>query len=992
MKFLHTFTKCGLLVAFLMLLGNVALAQQRTVKGKVTDAESGDALIGATVSVVGTTRGAVTDIDGNYAVDVPTGATQLRFAYTGYAEEVVTLGASNVVEIALKPGTQLDEVVVVGYGTLKTREITGSVSSVKSAEFNKGNVNDVGALIQGKVPGLVVARPGNDPNGTFNLRLRGLSTASQNTSPLIVIDGVPAASLRQVDPNDIESIDVLKDGSAAAIYGTRASSGVIIITTKKGQTGRSTVDYNGSVSFENIAKKLDLLSGAEYVSLAGGTDLGSNTDWYDEITQTGVTHIHGLNMSGGTAKTNYRISMNYRDVTGIAKGTGFQQYNANISLQQKALSDRLLISANAGTLSRDAELGFKEAFRYATVFNPTAPVSSTDATYSPFGGYFQFPGSFDQFNPVAMIEQGTNDDRIGNFFGNIKGDLRLADGLTVSAFYSQIRDVKKHREYYVKQAYYRGRGGQGQGFLSQEDKTNELFESTLTYDKKFDKVGLKFLAGYSWQEFQEEGFGTSAGNTLLNELTTDNLGAFVDYYYGLAIPSSYRIPDHRLIAFFGRVNLSYDDTYYLTASLRREGSSRFGVNNRWGLFPSISAGVQLNKFIGGETFDNLKLRAGYGVTGGTPIEGGLSVDKIGPLGSFFYDAGTYRLAYGPIGTNANPDLKWEKKADINVGVDWAIMNYKLSGTIEYYQTTTTDLLYPFNVPVPPNFNPITWLNVGELKNSGFELSANLVALDRENLKWNTGVTLSTYKTKLVDLYADFESVQLANVGAPGLNGEYYALIQKGEPIGNLVVRDFVRIDDAGNYVFRDANGAETTDPSKAAKVVAGNGLPKFDFGWTNDLTFGRFDLQFFLRGVFGHSLANEFRVFYESLDPDTKTWNKVRTDFFNEKLKAKNAPSSYHVEKADFVRLENITVGYNFKLPSSSWFTKARVYVNAQNPLVFTNYSGVDPEVRFADPGSVDNGNTPARETNPDPLVPGIDRRSTYFRSRVVTLGVNFGF
>ncbi|MCC6459885.1 MAG: SusC/RagA family TonB-linked outer membrane protein [Saprospiraceae bacterium] len=998
MNFLHTFSKGGLLVAVLLLFGNLAMAQ-RTVKGKVTDAESGEGLIGATVTVVGTTRGAVTDIDGNYSVEVPAGSTQLRFAYTGYAEEEVALSTSNAVDIALKPGTVLDEVVVVGYGTLKSREITSSVASVKAENFNKGNVNDVTALIQGKVAGLVVARAGNDPNGSFNVRLRGLSTTSQNTSPLIVIDGVPAASLRQVDPNDIESIDVLKDGSAAAIYGTRASSGVILITTRKGQVGKSTVDYHFTASVDQIAKKLPLLSGADYVNLAGGDNLGSNTDWLDEVSQNGRSMIHGLNMTGGTAKTSYRVSLNYRDIEGIAKGTGFSQYNANVSLQQKALDNRLTLSANVGSLTRDADIGFKEAFRYAAVYNPTAPVRSDNATYAPFGGYFQFPGSFDQFNPVAIIEQGTNKDKIGNLFANVKADLQIIPGLTFSVFYNQTRETKKHTEFDLKQAYYRGRGGQGSGLSQEESTTNNLFESTMNYEKKFGKVGLKLLGGYTWQEFTKEGFASGpttgnnagAGNILLNELGTYNAGAFVDYYNGLAIPVSFRDPDHRIIAFFGRVNLNYDDTYFLTASLRREGSSRFGVNNRWGLFPAVSAGVALNNFFMGETFNNLKLRVGYGVTGGIPREGALSVDKVGPLGAFFYDNGKYLLAYGPVGTNANPDLKWEKKADVNIGVDWAIMDYKLSGSLEYYQTNTTDLLYPFNVPVPPNFNPVTWLNVGELKNNGIEATINYNAIQRDNLSWNTGLTFSTYHTELVDLYEDFETLPLANVGAPGLNGEYYIQVAKGQPVGNLFVRDFVRINDEGKYVFRDANGAETTDPDKAAKVVAGNGLPKFDLGWTNSVSMGNFDLQFFLRGVFGHSLANEYRVFYESLDPDTKTWNKVNTKYFDTRLKAKNAPSSYQVEKADFVRLENITLGYNVKLPAGSWFTHLRLFVNAQNPFVITGYSGVDPEVRFSDVGSVDNGGRPTLEDNPDPLAPGIDRRSTYFRARTFSLGVNVG-
>lgn len=978
-------SRSGLLVALLALLGNFAMAQ-RTVTGKVTDAENSEALIGATISVVGTPRGAVTDIDGNYSVVVPSGATQLRFSYTGYTEQTITLGASNTVDVAMAAGTKLDEVVVVGYGTLKSREVTGSVTSVKATDFNKGNVNDISQLVQGKVPGLVIARPGSDPNASFNIRLRGLSTTGANSQPLIIIDGVPAASLRQVDPNDIESIDVLKDGSAASIYGTRASSGVIIITTKRGTAGKSSVDYNGTFSFDQIAERLPVLSASEYLSLTGGDNKGADTDWYDEISRTGRSMNHGLSFSGGSGKTTYRMSLNYRDVQGIAIGNGFKQYNSTMAVTQKALNDRLNLTVNMGTTSRDADLGFTEAFRYATVFNPTAPVRDGNTRY---GGYTQIE-AFDIFNPVAIIEQNTNKDRNNILFGNIKADLTLVDGLTVGVFYNQGRESLRHTETYDKQSYFRGLSGQGQALTSNETKTNELFESTMNYNREFGKLGFKGLLGYSWQEQTREIFGSAASNVLVDEFGPYNLGAYVNYYQGTTIPGSYRDPDNRLIAFFGRVNFNYDDTYYLTASLRREGSSRFGVNNRWGLFPGISAGIQLNKLLPGETFDNLKLRAGYGVTGAPPGEGRLSKSRFSSLGQFFYDNGQYLLAYGPVGTNPNPDLKWEKKADINIGIDWAIMDYKLSGTLEYYQTNTTDLLYLQNVPVPPNFLPQTWLNVGELKNNGIEASINLQAYDTDNFGWSPGLTFSTYNTQLVDLYSDFDQLSIANVGAPGLNDERYILIEKGEAIGNLYMRDFVRIDDGGNYVFRDANGAETTDPSKANKIIAGNGLPDFDLGFNNNIRFGNWDAQVFFRGVFGHSLANEFRIFYESLNSGTKTWNKVKTKYFDEKLTATNAPSSYHVEKADFVRLENVTVGYTFKLPSDSWFTKLRLFANAQNPLLWSKYSGVDPEVRFVDKGSTDNGNREAEFA--DPLAPGIDRRSTYFRARTFSVGVNASF
>lgn len=988
MKLQFNVVRSGLLFIAFLALGNFAMAQ-RMVKGKVSDADSGEALIGASVAAVGTTRGTVTDIDGNYSLDVPAGVTQLRISYTGYAEQSVTLGAANVVDVKLAGGTILDEVVVVGYGSLKAKEVTSAVSTVKVADFNKGNITDVAQLLQGKVAGLSIARPGSDPNGSFNIRLRGLSTVSQNTSPLIIVDGVPVANLNLVDPQNIESFDVLKDGSASAIYGTRASSGVIIITTKKGMAGKSEVEYNGSVSFDQIANGLDLLSGADFVKNAGGTDLGSNTDWMKEVSRTGLSHKHNIAFGGGAGKMTYRTSLSYQGVQGIAKGSDFGQVLANISLTQKALDDRITFSANLGATQKDANRGFTEAFRYAAVYNPTAPILSDKPEYAATGGYYQAIGSFDQFNPVAIIEQNINKRVDLNQYGNLKMDVALGGGLSAAVFYSVIRDNRKDREYYDKQSFFRGGGGRGSGVAVEENWVTSLVEGTVNYNKEFGKLGFKALAGYSFQDFDHEGFGTQAGDILLDELGIDNLGAFVDYYNGLAIPSSIR-DAKRLIAGFGRVQMNYDDTYFMTASLRREGSSRFGANNKWGLFPAVSVGVQLANLLNISTFNSLKARVGYGVTGAEPSESYLSLQKFGPLGSFFYSGGSYKLAYGPSGTNANPDLKWEQKSDINVGVDFALMDYRLTGNLDFYTTTTTDLLYPFDVPVPPNFASQTWLNVGELKNSGLELGLNYSIWDTRDKSWSSGLTFSTYKTELTDLNQAGATRDIANVGAPGLNNEYYVRLEEGQPIGQLYVRDFLRISDGGDYVFTALAGGETTDPKLAAYKVAGQGLPKFDVGFTNNFGFGNWDVQVFFRGLFGHSLANEYRVFYESNDPGTKTWNKIATKYYDTKLKAANAPSSYHVEKADYFKLDNLTLGYNVKLGAASAFNKARLFVNGQNLFVITGYTGVDPEVRYSDPGSVDNGNREAVIKNP--LAPGIDRRSTYFRARTFTVGVNLGF
>jgi TonB-dependent starch-binding outer membrane protein SusC len=985
MKFLHTFTKGGLLVAFLMLLGNFALAQ-RTVKGKVTDAESGDGLIGATVTVVGTTRGAITDIDGNYSVEVPAGATQLRFAYTGYAESVVALGASNVVDMSLKPGTVLDEVVVVGYGTLKAREVTGSVATVKAENFVKGNVNDPAQLLQGKVAGLSISRPGNDPNGGFNIRLRGLSTLGQNSSPLIVVDGVPGFNLNAIDPNDIESMDVLKDGSAAAIYGTRASSGVILITTRKGQAGKSHVEYTGQLSLEGIERRVKSLNEADYLKFVPGavdvTPNGAGTDWLDEVTRSGRTQLHSLNMSGGTNKTTYRATLSYRDVNGIAKGTGFDQYLASLNVQQRALNDRLLLTGNLGITNRQSELGFSEAFRYASIFNPSAPILNADGTY------YQ-PGGFETFNPVAIIEQGTNDRDANNYFGNIRADFTLTDGLTLGAFVNRSRQADQTDEFYSKNALYRS-GNRGLARSETFNSYNDLLETTLNYDKNFGKLNFKGLLGYSWQELRAKGWLNQAQGVDVDNFGVNNWSAYADLKLGQYIATSYQ-NQNNIIAQFGRINLGWDDTYYLTASLRREGSSRFGENNKWGLFPAVSAGVSLDKWLSGK-INTLKLRAGYGVTGATPRDSYFSIAKVSPSGQTFPLDGTNVPTWGPSGgSNPNADLKWERKSDFNIGVDFGLLDYKLTGSLEYYNSTVSDLIYFLPVPQPNDIFQNTWVNTGKLRNGGVELALTYQATKN----WSTSLVGTAYqRTRLLEFYENFKTLEVGNIGAPGQNGSYYQVVSIADSanlnmLGTFVALDIARVGDDGKYVYFDKDGNETTKKADARKVVAGNALPKFELGWTNNFTFGRFDAQVFLRGVFGHSLANEFRVFYENLG-DNNGFNKVKTEYFNENLKEGNSYNNTHVEKANFLRIENITLGYNFPLPSGSWFSKARVFVNGQQLFTFTNYSGVDPSPRYVDAGSPDNGGrAPVFQ---DPLVPGIDRRNTYFTTRTFNLGVNLGF
>lgn len=993
MKLRVNYCSKWLLVALILTMGSFAFAQ-RTITGKVTDSTTGEPLIGANILVIGTSTGTVTDIDGAYSLDVPEGATQLEFTYTGYGAERVALGSSNTIDVALTPGQALEEIVVVGYGTQKSKEVTSAISSVKEEEFNKGNVSNPAQLLQGKVAGLAISRAGGDPNKAFNIRLRGLSTIGANTSPLIIIDGVVGADLSTVDPNDIASIDVLKDGSAAAIYGTRGASGVIIITTKKGQQGSAAVDYNGFVTGDFIGDHVDVLTADQYRKFKGGpdgsivgTDLGSNTDWFKEITRTGVSQVHSLALSGGSQKTTYRISGNYRNNEGVAINTGFDQLNARLNLTQKALNDRLAITLNLSATTRNEELGFNDAFRYATIYNPTAPVLDASANGVKYDGYYQ-QALFDYYNPVAILEQNKNDAKRNVILGNFRGDYKLLDNLTVSASYSRERNNYNISRYYDKNSFWVGANRNGLAHLESQREESELFESTAEYFQDFGSTEFRILGGYSFQEFTFNGSTIDGGNFLTDAFTYNNVGTALDFKNGLGTVSSYK-NNYRLIAFFGRVNFNFNNNYFLTASLRREGTSRFGTENRWGYFPAVSAGVNLSNLFQITGVDNLKLRVGYGVTGNIPSSSYASLRRFGSVGNFLVN-GNWIPSYGPV-SNPNPNLKWETKNDISAGVDFAFANYKFTGSLDYYTTTTNDLILNYTVPVPPNLYSTTLANVGELRNSGLELVLNYNVISRPNFNWTTTLNGTYYlENKIVSLSkGDFNfggTRDVSGFGSPGQNGTPLIHIEEGKPIGQIWGLQYAGVSAEGNWIFVDTDGDGTIDDAKDRTVI-GNGLPKAQLGWNNTFTFGNLDFSFFLDGFFGHDLINSFRGFYEAPNA-IASYNILASTLDDQALvRLKDAPkfSSLHVEDASFLRLNNATLGYNFKLPSGNAFRKIRLYLTGERLFYITGYKGVDPEPRFVDDGEDNAGEL-------GPLAPGIDRRNTWYRTAAVTFGVQLGF
>jgi len=767
---------------------------------------------------------------------------------------------------------------------------------------------------------------------------------------------------------------------------------VIIVTTKKGRRGQANIEYNGYVTAESVAKHTDVMNAEEWRALSQetglGTDFGANTDWFDEMTQRAISQTHNLSLSGGSDKTTYRASVNVRDGKGIAINTGYSQMNGRLNLSQKALNDRLTVDMNLSAMQRERQVGFNEAFRYASVYNPTAPVmhDPSHADYETYDGYFQ-QILFDYYNPVQILEQNSREGFSRHLNLSIKGSLDITKDLTIDAFYSAQSSSRMHGEYFDKNSYWRGMDRNGLARRAAEDNSNRLFESTIHWNEKIGTANVTVLGGYSYQEFFWEGFHAEGGDFITDAFTYNNLSAALDFNNGLGDINSYK-NSAKLIAFFGRVNLNVTDNWFVTASARYEGSSRFGAGNKWGLFPAIGAGVELANFLNVASLDNLKLRVSYGVTGNQPRDSYMSILRLGPGGNFFYN-GEFVPGYAPV-SNANEDLGWEKKAEIDVGFDYSLFDGTMYGSLDFYTRTTTDLLFEYTVPVPPNLYTQAWMNLGEIQNTGLELSLTWNAIQTGDFSYSMSITPTYYlKNELVSLSGTFNGAELtygvrdlAPMGAPGQSDVPTVRAEEGKPIGQLWGHTFVEIDGDGNLILQDTNEDGTVDTDD--RVVIGNGLPDAEFGFANSFRFKNVDLNLTFRSVVGHDLNNKYRAFYEA--PNMigsynlpKSADDVRNAGTGALLNTSaSVYSSYHIENASFISLDNASLGYNFELGADAGFKRVRVYVAGNNLFYLTGYSGSDPNPRY--------------EYEGNPLAPGQDPRNTWFRARSVSLGINLGF
>lgn len=957
------------------------LKKQFSVTGKVTDEVSGETIPGVSVRVKGKQNKTVTDENGKYVISAEEG-DMLQFNFVGYLAYETPANRSVVNVILKEDQAQLNEVVVVGYGTQSRKVISSSVAKVSQDEFNRGGFNSPAQLLQGKVAGLNITRSG-DPNATPSISLRGPSTLRTGAAqePFYVINGIPGADFRLIAPDDIEDISVLKDASATAIYGTRASNGVILITTKSGKDGAAVISYSGYSGVDNVANTVKMMSAEQLtaylkknnVSLDPSDDKGANTDWQKEISRSGFIQNHNVALSGGLKNTQYSAGVNYFDNKGILKGSDLNRLIGRLNLTQTALNDHLKLgfnfsnSSSSADLLPDQDLILYNALRYL----PTVPVMTN-------GVYTENLQRVQYYNPVSL--QNNAQDRLKTTLTllNVTASLKLPYGFKYDVSLSTQKELNNGGIYY-NSAYtiYPGLGGQAT--RTSYENTRKTAETFLSYDKVISKHTLNVLAGYSFQQ-DVTGDGFQATN---QNFPTDDTGYS---NIGLGSPASNfktNFGDNlyqklRLISFFGRLNYNYANKYILQLSLRRDASSAFGTNYRWGNFPAGSVAWRITEepFMKGQTFfQDLKARVGYGITGNSigfnPL---IAKVRYGSSGTF-YNNGNFINSIGAI-QNANPDLKWEKTAMFNAGVDASILKGRVNFTAEYYNKKTTDLIYGYTVPATQYYNTIYTANVGAISNKGVELTIDAKIIQSKDFKWQSSFNVAHNKNLLVSLSNDkfrLDSVPQGTPSGQGQSGTTVQLLKPGYPVGEFFTFKYAGLNAAGISQYYDKSGNLTTTPKEYTDYYyGGSPQPKAILGWGNTFTYKRFDLNVFLRSSLGGKVFNATLADLNR-PADGKTYNlPVYSSNENVANTVAYRYSDRYIENASYLRVDNATLGYT--LPKIKGIQSLRFYVTSNNLAVITGYKGVDPEVNMGG------------------LTPGIDNKNYYPRTRSFLFGANISF
>ena len=952
-------------------------AQDVTIKGHVSAADDGGPLAGAALIAVGGGY-SITDNEGNFSMTVSPDEA-VTVSYLGYDDYTFTPGNTATFNIVLErsAATMLDETVVIGYGKTTKKEVTGSVTSLKSTDFDLGSFTDATAMLQGKVAGLTITNPdGGDPNGSYEILLRGTNTLMAGQGPLIIIDGVVDADIRNINFQEVESIDVLKDGSAAAIYGTRGTNGVIIITTKRAKAGQMTVEYDGQVSVQTVARRAVPMTAGQFeytvenfAPASSGSLYGSDTDWFREITRTPISHKHNLAVSGGSENFSHRTILNIEQNQGLQRKNDSDKYLIKTNIHQNAIKGWLTMDYNLSYVKRQYSSANYDAFRQAFLHNPTEPVYDPENKES--GGYYRVIG-MDYYNPVAMVDERNDENDSDNLTASVRATLNIlpVEGLKWDNFFSYNNERYEGRTYRTQ--YYPSIIGQnGNAYISNSHSSDLQWESTMQYANTFGKHSVQAVLGYTWQQINYRDSSMENYGFDNDIFQTDNIGTGSALAQGMASMSSFR-ESSRYIAFFGRVMYNYDEKYLASVSLRRDGSTKFGKDNKWGWFPAVSLGWRLNRenwLKDAEWLDELKLRAGYGVTGNQDFSNYKSLLLMEPDGYFYYN-GEWVNAYAP-SSNANPDLGWEKKTEYNAGLDFAFFDNRLGGSIDYYYRLPTDLLYDYSVPVPPYDYETLFTNVGSISNSGIEITLYGTPVKGEKFEWNTTLTFAKNTNKLISFTnEEFQNgeYKIGWINTPV--GVYCQRLIEGESLGSFYGPEWAGVDpDTGND---ELEGSIAGTVPEDDWVNLGSAYPDFTLGWSNSLRWGNFGLSATFRAQIGGKVFNNYRAEFENIT-GIGLKNIMASWLDDTTFTGPVTYSSKYLEDASFLKLDNVSLSYNIRF-RNAYLKNIRVYLSAQNVFCLTGYKGVDPEVSLSG------------------LNPGIESTTYYPRTRTFTLGATFTF
>ncbi|MFT3704280.1 MAG: SusC/RagA family TonB-linked outer membrane protein [Agriterribacter sp.] len=935
-----------------------------TVKGKVVDGK-GEALPNVTITVNKSGKGATSNEMGEFSLEVDETAT-LTFSYVGYETQSVKVeGRTDVGTIALiETSSKLTDVVIVGYGTARRKDVTGAVASISSKEFTQGLVTNPMDQIQGKVPGLVITKVDGDPNSNVVIRLRGQTSLSGGQSPLVVVDGVILDDINQVaniPPGDILSYDVLKDASATSIYGSRGANGVIIINTKKGRSGRTQVDYSGYVSTSKVAKTPDLMTTPEFLTEAvklgqDATQLetansapGVTNDWVGAILRTGLAHNHTVGISGGGENFNYRASVNYLNQEGIVINTGKNQVGLRFNAQQKALNDKLDIQVGVVNTTTNRDLVNRNIFNWAYVMPPYIRLKLADGTDNPVYQYnYQSPVLYQNMITNKAKEQ------LSQLYGTV--NYKIINDLTLGVTGSYTR-FNIQGDYYLP--VIPGWNNLNAATKSSSNRDSKKGDMHINYAKSIGKHNLTATGVYEYNYYGYDAYSAS-GKGFVVDANTDN--ALQNGNSSLNVINSSR-EEYKIISFLGRLTYNYNSKYYLTASLRRDGSSKFGANHRWGNFPAISAAWRLK----GESFlenvswlDELKINAGYGVVGNQDAISAYNTLTTLASGSAAYDptnpSNPYPVGFSP-NQNPNPDLVWEERHGKNLGVEFSLFKSRLTGSFSAFNDKTKNLLFTYNVPVPPNFVNSVLANVGSLTNKGIEIQLNAEILHSKDLSVSLGGQITTVNTKVTSLSGTWNGQELASdkiaVGSAsgrGLSSNPITYLVVGKSPYTFYLPHYVGKTDDGLSLFEKADKTQTTNYLEAENRYI-DPYPKFTYGFTANVSYKNFGLNAFFRGVSGTKIFNNTNLNlanYNNL-PSVNTLKEAVTSG----LRDNPTPSDYWLENASYLRLESLTLSYN--LPKIKGIDNLRLYLSGNNLFVITKYKGLDPEI-----ATVDNQATPA--------------------------------